>query len=305
MSRQTCKYFGSPAGCKFGDSCYFAHVGVRQDISKLCIYAEGGYSCPLTKCNQRHILTKEEGINIRHIIATRKQEKFEKQQAEEKRKRDELHNRALLNESIMQAEYDRKKMQCAFGLAWRAEFRIIRQTIRGIFPDSLLMIIAEYNIVEFPDMTTYQRLHYDQESKLCKYNDTINFTCFICFKEHHDIWVSINERIVTDDDTGYFEFNKICRNCLQLDFVNNRQSAHVVSSDGSEPIWVSNTFRPIVDWDDKIRMEWINDVLTPMNKLTKLRFCSVNNSSWLMPLYKFILMVNISNSEDIWTLLGS
>lgn len=313
MTQQKCKHFNTPKGCKRGSNCKYYHDGdvvadYQQPDTDLSVKERRKLysSDALTELHKLKLEERNFGMQIlKEQSRIQDQQKIEEQKISEMlRFEEELKYREELEETrkkcnlLIEAEKVRLTWQCWMDQNWGRRLLTVHDILSGIMSDSLIMLIGKYMTTEDPDNINWKYLTcVDDKITLINSNDLDS--CDYCSNNYyHDMWVIVNKRITTEDDYDQLQFRVICRNCMAFDMEYQKSLAYVRDREGNDPIWISRSFDPIVDWDDDPNISYDNEThrIYAKNIVAKLRMKYINEMSKVMSVTRLQRMIHLCES---------
>jgi hypothetical protein len=258
----TCRFFNQAGGCRNGDHCRYQHISKRVKLLPICAIFQHGQKCPNFKtCKNRHHALEHE------LPAIREARKFAQKERQKGR--------------IIKSEEEKFTATCGRNKHWRDDVLAIHSAMEFIVPNDILQLIGEYhisdiNLIKWSHLTyTLDGFHPDYLDISGKYDLK---KCSHCDRKCNDMWVVIYPLIVFGGDRTHFRYQKCCGNCLRFDFETNGGDYC-----NSQPIMVSEKWKPVIDWNASINVRCKNNKVVPANDRTRLSMFGITQLCWVIP----------------------
>ena len=270
--------------------CYLSRITKSDKTLSVCQSYYNTGQCSIISCGYRHMLTTHEKEMKDQVIA--------KEKKENKDKLDRIRTLEILEQSTM-------------GIAWRDVLLKVYPELSKFMPNSLISLIGKYiSIDENHDNGWFYIFdHADIFFDTCLFDDVCG--CSNCLYTYcHDMWIIINECNnvhllgIKDENKSRFRYRPICRDCAAFDFDYNKNKYHLRGPKGNDPIWISDNYRPIVNWNDEPSISLSSDNIIPNNDIARLKFVCANEKSWIVPLALFERNIGVNKNRNILKLLN-
>lgn len=277
-SIRQCHFFAK-GKCRNGAACKFAH--------------------PASEKKEKPKEANPSLIEWKTAVERSMQRRIEEFNLESKKIRDielakqRMEGRMIVINGIKQQEERRILRSSSRGPGWRRKCQILRETLRSLMSDSLLLLIAKYCEVEEMDKFNWTPGYADRVFA------PLHNRCMQCgFQEEFDrcLWLNIilknNIPCASVSDMSYLV---ICSGCVPL------SCNHRFAVESDQLINIDDDQEPDVDWSKSMKIAWDEQSnLIPTNNIARLRFACISKDSVLVHLSEIDPMKPL-NLQFGWT----
>jgi hypothetical protein len=265
-------HFFAKGRCRNGISCRFLHPGTNQEdtikrmMKQMNKESEKKHEAQLAR--EREIEMKKLNQKMKEYEERRRREVERIQQSEEKR---------LLDIS-------------SWGPNWQKKCKALRETLRGIFHDSLLILMAEYCEDQELD-----RNHFWVSRNSSWVFRTKGHKCRRCETESNLWMVMLFKKEIAKIGYPDMEYQIMCSHCAgSIDEFSNAKT--------NQDVYIDILGHPIINWNKRMTMEWdANSWIIPTNDIARLKFVGISEECILMQLSKINPTITLTIQVNDYT----
>lgn len=188
------------------------------------------------------------------------------------------------NDSRSELETKRISQLYANAEPWQKQITEIRDIIGSILFDNLVLIIAEYHIVDYIDHTFALKSRWNG---ITQFRVQTGLQCTECHHLHHNFWIVVSQCLNSPSGRDY-TYRILCSRCLSVEFKSHEKFSQDCNPNGKDPIWINPYGEAIVNWGERLSIEFNGSgQLRPKNSTTLLRLLCIDNTCRILPMTYF------------------